>query len=67
MNGRKIDQPPPPLQPILRLQRTIGNQRAQRILGIGDGVRVEVVEAAPEKRSLSSRLSDRLRGLFAAK
>ena len=33
---------PPPLQSILRLQRTVGNQAAQRILGIGDGCPVEV-------------------------
>ena len=31
---------PPPLQSILRLQRTVGNHAAQRILGIGDGRRV---------------------------
>jgi hypothetical protein len=39
---------PPPLQSILRLQRTVGNHAAQRILGIGDGVRVQpTAKASP--------------------
>jgi hypothetical protein len=55
---------PPPLQPILRLQHTVGNLCAQRILGIGDGtvVAIEPVSAppVPVQRSLPARFWIRL-------
>ena len=40
---------PPPLQSILRLQQTVGNRAAQRMLGIGDGrMELPVTSAPPE-------------------
>jgi hypothetical protein len=39
---------PPPLQSVLRLQRTVGNRSAQRVLAIGDGRRAAPIAPTPE-------------------
>lgn len=52
---------PPQLQSILRLQRTVGNQAAQRLLGIGDRNVTVTPPADPPaplvRRSFPARLS----------
>jgi len=42
---------PPPLQSLLRLQRTVGNRAAQRVMGIGDGCVEPPPPAAPGEPS----------------